>query len=121
MFIFVAFLGAGKKTGITEGDFIKNFNPKYANILLHYIIPVLSIISFLVFEREIILQNGVWTLLVAVPSCLYWVVYMILSSTKKWEEPYKFTSKKNVVLDVLIGILIPLSFILFSIVLWIIK
>ena len=120
LFIFVVFLGSGKKTGITKEDF-NNFSPKLANCLLHYVVPILSIVSFVIFEREILLGNGIWTLIVAIPSCLYWIVYGYLSSTNKWVEPYQFSSGKNRIYDILIGIIIPIVFIIFSIILWNIK
>ena len=118
-FIFVVFLGAGKKLSITEDDFKKGLSPKLANAILHYICPLLSIVSFIFFEKEILLNNGIWTLIVALPSCLYWIVYILLSTTKKWEEPYNFSTNK--VLEILTYILIPISFIVFSIILWNVK
>ena len=118
-FIFVVFLGAGKKLSITEDDFKKGLSPKLANVILHYICPLLSIISFIFFEKEILLNNGIWTLIVALPSCLYWMVYILLSVTKKWEEPYNFSTNK--IIEILTYIIIPISFILFSFILWNIK
>ena len=118
-YIFVFFLGAGKKLSITEDDFKKGLSPKLANVILHYICPLLSIISFIFFEKEILLNNGIWTLIVALPSCLYWMVYILLSVTKKWEEPYNFSTNK--IIEILIYIIIPISFILFSFLLWNIK
>lgn len=120
MFIFIVFLGAGKKVSITQDDFIRGFNYKLANAILHYICPILSLISFVVFEREIILENGIWTMLVAIPSCLYWLVYVVLSATKAWKEPYNFTSK-NKILEVLTYIFIPVSFIVLSFIIWNLK
>lgn len=120
MFIFIVFLGAGKKVSITQDDFIRGFNYKLANAILHYICPILSLISFVVFERQIILENGIWTMLVAIPSCLYWLVYVVLSATKAWKEPYNFTSK-NKILEVLTYIFIPVSFIVLSFIIWNIK
>lgn len=122
-FIFVAFLGAGKKTTLTEDDFIHGFTPKAANVILHYLCPALALVSFVLFEREISLSNGIWTSLAVVPSCGYWIVYVILSATKRWEEPYRFEygMKNNKVLQVLTYLLIPLSFIAISFALWNIK
>ena len=48
-----------------------------ANIILHYICPILSLVSFLLFEREIKISNGIWTAIVAIPSCIYWITYII--------------------------------------------
>ncbi len=119
-FIFVAFLGAGKKIAITDGDFTGGFSSRLANALLHYVCPALSIISLLLFEREIVMSNGIWTALVAIPSCLYWIVYIILSATGKWKEPYDFKGEgeKGRVREALTFVLIPLSFIAISFVLW---
>ena len=83
-FIFVFFLEAGKKLSITEDDFKKGLSPKLGNMILHYICPLLSTVSFIFFEKEILLNNGIWTLIVALPSCLYWIVYILLWTTKKW-------------------------------------
>ena len=114
-FIYLIFLR--KENSITQDDLLFNFNPKLANIILHYLAPILSLVSLVFFEQEIILTNGIWTALVAIPSCLYWLVYLILSATKKWDEPYKL-SAKNKFIEALTFILIPISFIVISIVLW---
>ena len=123
MLIFIAFLGAGKKIQITEDDFLVGFSPKTANIILHFICPILSLVSFVLFEREITLSNGIWTGIVAIPSCIYWIIYIVLSVTKLWEEPYDFASQgeKNNIGETLSVLLIPLSFIAISFVLWNIK
>ena len=115
LFIYLIFLR--KENSITQDDLLFNFNPKIANIILHYLAPLLSLVSLVFFEQEIILTNGIWTALVAIPSCLYWLVYLILSATKKWDEPYKI-SAKNKFIEVLTFILIPISFIVISIILW---
>ena len=123
MFIFVVFLGAGKKIEITEDDFLFGFHPRTANIILHYICPVLSCVSFLLFEKEIHISNDIWTAIAPIPSCIYWVAYLILSLTKSWEEPYNFAShgEQNKIGDVLSVALIPLSFIFISYILWNLK
>ena len=121
--IFIVFLGAGKKIAITEDDFLSGCSPKMANSILHYICPILSLISFVVFERGISLTNGIWTSLVAIPSCLYWILYLVLSLTKLWKEPYDFTSQgnKSRLQESLTFLLIPLSFVALSFILWIVK
>lgn len=58
-FIFVAFLGAGKRAVFTEDDFIPGCTPKAANVLLHYLCPAFSLVSFVFFEREISLSKGI--------------------------------------------------------------
>ena len=87
--------------------------------------PYLSLLSFIIFEREIMLTNSVWTGLAALPSGLYWLVYLILSLTKLWEEPYELTSKKTgvkgLLLEIFTLILIPVIFMFVSFLLWQIK
>lgn len=123
MFIFIAFLGAGKKIAITEDDFLRGFHPQMANAILHYVCPILSLVSFVLFERELPLSNGIWTGLVAIPSCIYWIIYTVLSVTKRWEEPYDFASQEenSKLREMMPFFLIPLSFIAISFVLWNIK
>lgn len=122
--IYMLFLSSNNKNMLSSEDFVK-LNPKIANVLLHYLCPVLSLLSFVVFEREISLTNSIWTGLAALPSCLYWLVYLILSLTKLWEEPYDLTSKKGgvkgLLLEIFTFILIPIIFIFVSFLLWQIK
>ncbi len=123
MLVFIVFLGAGKKIAITEDDFLFGFSAKTGNIILHYICPILSLVSFVLFEREINLSNGIWTGIVAIPSCIYWATYILLSVTKLWEEPYNFTSQKgkNNICESLSVLTIPLSFMAISFILWNVK
>lgn len=120
MFVFLIFLGAGKKVSMTEDDFLCGFRPKTANFLLHYLCPVLSLVSFLLFEREIAPSHDIWTAIAPIPSCVYWITYLILSATKSWEEPYCFASagEKTGLRNILSVLLIPLSFIAISYFLW---
>ena len=122
--IYVLFLSSNNKNKLSDEDFVK-INPKIANVLLQYLCPFLSLLSFVIFEREIPLTNSIWTGLVALPSALYWLVYLILSLTKLWEEPYDLSSKKNgvkgVLLEIFTFILIPIIFIFVSFLLWQIK
>ncbi len=120
---FCNFPWGRKKVALTEDDFLSGCTAKTANAILHYLCPALALISFLFFEREISLSNGIWTSLAAVPSCVYWVAYAILSATKLWDEPYQFESgrKYGKLLEVLTYILIPLSFVAISFVLWTVK
>ena len=113
-FIYVVLLSSNKNNMITDRDF-KGISGKMANVILHYLCPVISLVSFVFFERSIILDNGIWTMLVAIPSCLYWVLYFILTITKVWEETYDFSIKKN---NMLLFICIPIFFIIVSIILW---
>lgn len=123
MLIFLTILGGGKKFSLTDDDFFTGFSPKIANAVLHYICPVLSVFSFLLFERELPLLNGIWTSVTAIPSCLYWIVYIILSAAKFWEEPYDFTvqESKSKIHEVLPFFLIPFLFIAISFVLWTVR
>lgn len=120
MFIYVVFLSSKNK--LDEKDFISNFNPRIANFILHYFCPIISLVSFVLFERTIILDKPEWTGYVAIPSCIYWIIYIILSIFNLWEEPYDFTSQKgknkNILLELLVKISIPLSFLLISYVVW---
>ena len=117
-FIYIILLSPNKNNVISNKDF-KGIKGSTANIVLHYLCPLLSLISFVVFERNIDLDTNIWTSLVAIPSCLYWIIYLILSITKLWEEPYDFSCKKNnKLLDLLIIICIPLFFIIISFILW---
>lgn len=122
--IYVLFLSSNNKNKLSNEDFVK-LSPKTANVLLHYLCPVFSLLSFIVFEREITLTNSIWTGLAPLPSCLYWLVYLILSLTKLWEEPYELASKingvKGLLLEIFTLILIPIVFILVSFLLWQIK
>ena len=121
MILFLTLLGAGKRVTLTEDDFLSGFSPKIANAILHYICPVLSLLSFVVFERELLLSNGIWTSITAIPSCLYWIAYIVLSATKLWEEPYAFVAPegKSKIREVLPFFIFPLLFIAISFVVWI--
>ena len=120
--IYVVLLSSNKNNKITENDFNSSISPKKANLILHYICPLLSVISFVGFERSIVLETGIWTLLVAIPSIIYWIIYAILSTLKLWKEPYDLSfGKNNKVLNIIIIALIPISFILITFILWNIK
>lgn len=125
MFIYSFFLSKNSKNLLSEKDFGSTVNPRIANFILHYFCPIASFLSFVFFEREIKLTSSLWTSFAAVPSCLYWLIYLVLSITKLWEEPYDFTKKnsqkKNILLEFLIMMIIPVSFILISYILWLIK
>lgn len=124
MFIYIVFLSSKSKNVLSENDFLSNFSPKKANFILHYFCPVVSLVSFVIFEREITLTHSIWTGYAAIPSCLYWIIYLILSVTNLWEAPYDFASskgKKNILLEIITMIIIPISFVLISFVLWVIK
>ena len=124
MFIYVVFLSSKSKNLLSEEDFVSNFSPKKANFILHYFCPLISLVSFVIFERKIELTQSIWTGYAAIPSCLYWIIYLILSVTNLWEEPYDFNLtkvKKNTLLEIITMCSIPISFVLISFILWNIK
>lgn len=85
-----------KKGTITnEIELFKGISEKNANLLLHYICPVLSIVSFLLFERNPVLEDSQWTLYAALPSIIYWSLYLILTRAHCWKEPYGLTQNSE--------------------------
>ncbi len=78
-----------------ETELFQGVSEKAANLLLHYICPVLSIVSFLLFERNPVLEDSQWTLYAAFPSIIYWSIYLILTLTHCWKEPYGLTQKSE--------------------------
>lgn len=114
--IYIMFLTSNKNNMISDKDF-KGISGKKVNLLLHYVCPLLSLFSFIFFERNIIVNNGIWTLLVAIPSCLYWIIYLILSILKLWDKPYDFSDNQGKK-SIIFVLVIPLVFILVSFVLW---
>ncbi len=122
-FIYAAFLAREEKNRLSQGDFLPGISPQRAKLLLHYLCPAISLLSFLVFERPIALESGIWTALAAIPSCGYWIVYLVLSAAKLWEEPYALpaSEKKNSLVETLVTLLIPVSFIGISFLLWNLK
>ena len=123
MFIYILFLSKNNKNLMSKNDFVSNFNPKKANFLLHYFCPIISLLSFIIFERKMSLTNSIWTSYVAIPSCLYCISYIILSKNNLWKEPYdlSLTKEKNNFVEILIMIFIPISFVLISYIIWNIK
>ena len=92
------------------------------SLLLHYICPIISIVSFLLFERGTVLTDSEWTGYAAIPSCTYWAIYIFLTITPLWKEPYGLTAsrteRKNHLIGILLLIAIPVLFILLSYVLY---
>ena len=74
------------------------------------------------FERGTVLTDSEWTGYAAIPSCIYWAIYIILTVTHLWIEPYGLTAsrteKKNHIVGILLLLAIPASFILISYVLY---
>lgn len=124
MFVFAVFLAPRFKSGKSEShtDLFGGLEPKKANLLLHYICPIISIVSFLLFERGTVLTDSAWTEYAAIPSCIYWIIYILLTMTHLWKEPYGLvaskTKKKNHLVNILLLIAIPALFILLSYILY---
>ena len=68
MFVYVIILRNNDKNALSKEDFNKDINPNIANIILHYLCPLLSLLSFIIFERSIPLTNSIWTGLVSISS-----------------------------------------------------
>jgi hypothetical protein len=93
LFVFSLVLLPSHKSGntITAADFI-GISPKLANLILHYLCPAISAISFILLERQPILAGSQWTLYAALPTIAYWTVYLILTATNLWKDPYGFSN-----------------------------
>ena len=118
-FVYVVFLSRKESNRFNENDF-NGFNPKLANIFLHYVSPFVMLLSFVVFERSIELNNSIWTVLAIIPTALYWIMYLVFTILKVWNEPYDFSSE-NKFFEIISYISIPVAFILISFILWNIK
>ena len=118
-FVYVVFLSRKESNRFNENDF-NGFNPKLANIFLHYVGPLVMLLSFVVFERSIELNNSIWTVLAIIPTALYWIMYLVFTILKVWNEPYDFSSE-NKFFEIISYISIPVAFILISFILWNIK
>ena len=59
MFVYVIILRNNDKNALSKEDFNKDINPNIANIILHYLCPLLSLLSFIIFERSIPLTNSI--------------------------------------------------------------
>ena len=118
-FVYVVFLSRKESNRFNENDF-EGFNPKLANIFLHYVSPFVMLLSFVFFERSIELNNYIWTVLVIIPTALYWLMYLVFTILKVWNEPYDFSSE-NKFFEIISYISIPVAFILISFILWNIK
>lgn len=105
-----------------EAELFRGISGKYANLILHYICPVLSIVSFLLFERNPVLEDSQWTLYAALPSILYWALYLLLTITHCWREPYGFTQSRETkgesVKGILLLLLIPILSVGIDYLLW---
>ena len=112
MFVFSVILHPRNQSEhlITDSDFTGGIDPRTANLLLHYLCPVISACSFLLLERQPVLTGSEWTLYGALPTIVYWSVYLLLTATNLWKDPYGLseenpgTSSKA---DILLFLLIP--------------
>ena len=122
MLVYAVFLSSSSRNQLTEADFKPGIAPGTANLMLHFLCPMLSLVSFLVFERPIAVTDAHWTAFAAIPSCGYWIVYLLLSAFHLWEEPYALASaengRKQRLPQSLVAALLPLSFIVISMILW---
>jgi hypothetical protein len=73
---------------ISASDFTSGFSPRLANLILHYLCPLISAFSFLLLERQPVLAGSQWTLYGAIPTIAYWIIYLILTAAHLWKEPY---------------------------------
>ncbi len=112
MFVFSVILRPRNQSEnlITASDFTGGIDPRTANLLLHYLCPAISACSFLLLERQPVLTGSEWTLYGALPTIVYWSVYLLLTATNLWKDPYGLseenpgTSSKA---DILLFLLIP--------------
>ena len=122
VFTFLSITCREDKNRIGNSDCKPGYPYRLVNIVLHYIAPVLAVISFLWFEKPIVLTDSFWTAIVAIPSVLYWTAYLILTVTKKWDEPYNFSVSKsktvNDIAQVAFVLLFAVLFVFTSILLW---
>ena len=57
MIIYRIFLSSKDKNLLKDSDFKLGLSAKAANFILHYFCPVISFVSFVFFEREIVLNE----------------------------------------------------------------
>lgn len=79
MFVFAIFLAPRFKSGKSNShtDLFGGLEPKKANLLLHYICPIISIVSFLLFERGTVLTDSEWTGYAAIPTLFILLSYVL--------------------------------------------
>ncbi len=123
LFVFSFVLLPWDKSGntMTHSDFSEELSPKLANLLLHYLCPLISAVSFVLFERQPVLVDSQWTFWGAIPTIIYWVLYLILTSFNLWKDPYGLSrSTKGVrsMTGALLGLLIPLMSMGLDFLLW---
>lgn len=112
LFVFSVVLLPWHSSGnlISHNDFSGSVSPKLANLVLHYLCPVLSAISFILFERKPVLSSSEWTFYGAIPTIIYWVIYLLLTAIHLWEDPYslgKAEKGPRAIIGAFLGLLIP--------------
>ena len=122
IFTFLSITCREDKNRIGSNDCNPGYPYRLVSIVLHYFAPILAVISFLWCEKPIVLTNSLWTAIVAIPSVLYWTAYLLLTVTKKWDEPYNFSVSKskavNDIARVAFVLLFAVLFVFISILLW---
>lgn len=122
VFTFLSIICREGKNRIGSKDCKPGYPYRLVNTVLHYIAPVLAVISFLWFEKPIVLTDSLWTAIAAIPSILYWMTYLFLTVTKKWNEPYNLSVSKskaiNDIAQVAFVLLFAVLFVFTSILLW---
>lgn len=119
--IYRIFLSSNNRNRLSDEDF-HGLSAKRADGILHCLAPLLALLSFVFFERQIPLEDPVWTALAPLPSAVYWLACLILSAAECWEAPYAFLQtgggKKQRFAEALSLLLIPAIFMLISFLLW---
>ena len=124
MFVLAVFLAPRFKSGKSRShtDRFGGLKTKKANLILHYICPIISIVSFLVCERGTVITNSEWIGYAATPTCTYCAIYILMNTKHSWEEPYGLIvpakEKRKKLVGILLLIAVPAAFILISYVLF---
>lgn len=115
MFVFNLVLLPGQKaTDLITADDFTDIRPEFANLVLHYLCPIISAFSLILLERQPMLPGSEWTLYAAVPTLVYWSVYLLLTACNLWKDPYGFSEPSvnptfgSVLSGILMFLLIPI-------------
>ena len=82
---------------------------------------MISTCSFLLLERHPVLTDSKWTLYGALPALVYWSVYLFLTATHLWKDPYELSSgsrSSSSKADALLFLLIPIMSMGLDFLLW---
>ena len=89
------------------GD-LKSISPSTSNLFWHTVCPILSLLTFLAIPVK--LQGDIWMLVAVAPTILYMIIYLLLTATKSWRDPYRlFARSKKPALPIIALILIVLT------------